>query len=62
MHWPHGMNPFPEYLSAAGFYYTGIQITTISVSLVESLSSSLHTTLYLQVKVIGQYAFTVAEG
>ena len=61
-HWPHDMNPSPDSLSPAGLYYTGIYIITISVSLVESLSSSLHTTLYLQVKVIGQYAFTVAEG
>jgi len=56
------MNPSPDSLSAAGFYYTGIYIITISISLLESLSSSLHTTLYLQVKVMEQYAFTVAEG
>ena len=62
VHWPHGMNPSSESLSEVGFYYTGIYIITISVSLVESLSSSLHTTLYLQVKVMEQYAFTVAEG
>jgi len=37
-------------------------MTTISVSLVESLSWSLHTTLYLQVKVIRKNSFTVAEG
>jgi len=61
-HWSHGMNPSPDSLSATGFYFTGIYIITISVSLVESISSSLHTILYLQVKVIGQYAFTVAEG
>jgi len=61
-HWPHDMNPSPDSLSAAGFYYTGIYIITISISLIESLSSSLHTTLYLQVKVMEQYAFTVAEG
>ena len=61
-HWPHGMNPSLDSLSAAGFYYTGIYIITISVSLVESLSSSLYTTLYLQVNVIGQYSFTVTEG
>ena len=24
VHWPHGMNPSPESLSAAGFYCTGI--------------------------------------
>ena len=60
--WPYGMNPSPDYLSAAGFYYTVIYIITISVSLVESLSSSLYTTFYLQVMVIGKYAFTVAEG
>ena len=42
-HFPHVMNPSPDCLSAAGFYYTGIYIITTSVSLVESLSSSLHT-------------------
>jgi len=56
------MNPSPESLSAAGFYYTGIYIITLSVSIVETPSSSLHTTLYLQVKVMGQYAFIVAQG
>ena len=60
-HWPHDMNP-PDSLSAAGFYYTGIYIINISVSLLESLSSSLYTTLYLKVRVMEQYAFTVAEG
>jgi len=61
-HWSHGMNPSPDSLSPAVFYYTGIYIITISVSLVESLSSSLHTTYYLQVKVMGQYAFILAVG
>jgi len=64
-HRPHDMNPSPDSLSAAGFYYTGIYIIitiSLSVSLLESLSSSLYTTLYLQVRVMEQYAFTVAEG
>jgi len=61
-HWLHDMNPSTDSLSAAGFYYTDIYIITISVSLVESLSWSLHTTLYLQVSVNEQYVFTVAEG
>ena len=63
-HWHHDMNPSPGSLSAAGFYYTGIYIfITISHCItIKSLSSSLHTTLYLQVKVMEQYAFTVAEG
>ena len=56
------MNPSPQPLSAAGFYYTGIYIITIPVSLLDSLPLSLHTTLYLHVKVMEQYAFTVAEG
>jgi len=45
IHWPFGTNPSPHSLSAASFYYTGIYIITISVSLVESLASSLHTAL-----------------
>jgi len=64
-HWPHDMNPSPDSLSAACFYYTGIYIIitiSLSVSLLESISSSLYTTLYLQVKAMEQYTFTVAEG
>ena len=44
------MNPSHDSLSATGFYYTGIYIITISVSMLELLSSSLHTSFYLQVK------------
>jgi len=56
------MNPSPDSLSAAGFYYKGIYIIPIFASILESLSSSLYTTLYLKVRVMEQYAFTVAEG
>ena len=49
-HWPHGMNSSPDSLSPVGFYYTGIYIITISVSLVDSLSSILHTTLLFTVQ------------
>ena len=63
--WPHDMNPSPDSLSAACFYYTGIyNFITIShcITIKKSLSSRLYTSLYLQVKVMEQYAFTVAEG
>jgi len=63
-HWPPDMNPSPDSLSAAGFYYTGIYIfITIChcITIKKSLSSRLYTTICLQV-VMEQYAFTVAEG
>jgi len=49
-HWPHDMNPSPDSLSAAGFYYTGIYIIitishciTIRIFIFESTYDTLFT-------------------
>jgi len=49
-YWPHDMNPSPDSLSAAGFYYTGIYIfitishcITIKITIFKSIYDTLFT-------------------
>jgi len=50
------MNPSPDSVSAAGFYYTGIYII---ITFSHCITIRI---IIFEVSVMEQYAFTVAEG